>query len=134
MQMQKKFKNFYFVMAFVMVGTSGCVTPERVQEEVLQKSDRALCMEYMTSPTLNILDGERAREISRRRLDCWQYGNVAEERRKADADFNNSWPGKKPSQPQTYIQPTNNPNACIQDGGTVSCPYHSNTRSRPVFK
>jgi hypothetical protein len=48
-----------------------------------------------------------------------------------------------PVQPQQIIiqqqQPTGNPNACIQDGGSVFCPNHPNTRSttplyRPVFK
>jgi hypothetical protein len=50
---------------------------------------------------------------------------------------------RPPAQPQKIIiqqqQPMKNPNACIQDGGLVSCPNHPSTRSvtpiyRPVFK
>jgi hypothetical protein len=48
-----------------------------------------------------------------------------------------------PTQPQQIIiqqqQPISNPNACIQDGGSVFCPNHPSNRSttplyRPVFK
>lgn len=48
-----------------------------------------------------------------------------------------------PTQPQQIIiqqqQPVSNPNACIQDGGSVFCPNHPSNRSttplyRPVFK
>lgn len=65
----------------------GCASTEEVRQSLITKSDRALCMEYMTLPTLNLHQSARESEIKRRGIDCWQYGNVTEERRKADTYF-----------------------------------------------
>jgi hypothetical protein len=52
-------------------------------------SDRALCMKLMNYPR-HISKETWEREINRRHLDCWQYGNVAEEQAKANARLRNT--------------------------------------------
>lgn len=119
----------------------GCASSEEVIGNLRAKTDRALCMEYMTLPSANFYHSEREFVIRERRLDCWKYGNIAEERRRADAEFAKPLPSQREqvAPQQVIIQQQSNPNACIQDGGSVFCPNHPNTRSttplyRPVFK
>ena len=41
-------------------------------------------MKWMTSPDINRYKRARKAEINERGIDCWEYGNVAEEERKAN--------------------------------------------------
>ena len=86
----KKISTLMIVAVFV----SACSTPEedaaraaRNIEKYKDTSNRALCMSWMTSHSLNVHKKSKAMEISRRKIDCWDYGNVAEEQRKVRADF-----------------------------------------------
>ena len=101
-------------------------------------SDRALCMDWMTTYSRNIHQRHRKAEISRRKLDCWEYGNVAAEQRIAKCEFDNALAklakrtqincttGNTISAPQTVLRIPNNiprgiDNRCVQDGGTQMC-------------
>ena len=106
----------------------GCATPEESMNKMRAKSDYILCTEYMTLPTANIEHRYREQEISRRNINCNQYGDSAAERRKADAAFqeglrNLQGQNKAQGQPQSQQRPYN-PNACIQDGGPIYCPNY----------
>ena len=68
----------------------GCASPEEQQAYVRGISDRELCMSWMTSASMNQYQSARRGEIRRRNLDCWKFGNVADEQRKASADFQNT--------------------------------------------
>lgn len=66
----------------------GCVmSNQELKSTYANTSDRALCMKYMTSPSMNVHQGNRRREIARRGVDCWKYGNVAEEKAKAERRY-----------------------------------------------
>lgn len=82
-----RFKFLLCVAGAVLL--SGCVS-EQALVSIGQKSDRALCMDWMTKPDLNIYNSAREAEIRRRKLDCWAYGNVAEEKSKANAGVQKS--------------------------------------------
>lgn len=113
---------------------SACASPEEQKAYVTSLSDRELCMTYMTSPSMNQYQDARYAEIRQRRLDCWQYGNVAEEQSKAERRLSDSIrraSGESVGETTNTGQPTRqkaNPNACIQDGGGVYCPNHPKTR------
>ena len=60
---------------------------KKSMDKWMNKTDRALCMEWMTAPSLNIHQNSRQREIKRRGIDCWEYGDVDEEGRKSTQRF-----------------------------------------------
>lgn len=122
-----KFLSVFVLSAVVLL--QGCASQQEVLGNLRAKSDRQLCMEYMTLPSMNFYHSEREAVIRERRLDCWKFGNIAEERRKADAEFQRGLQGNRVVPQQVIIQQqNNNPNACIQDGGGIYCPNHPNTR------
>jgi hypothetical protein len=71
----------------VVVILAACASPEEKQAYVRATSDLELCMSWMTSAPMNQYQSARIDEIRRRGLDCRKYGNIAEEQRKARADF-----------------------------------------------
>ena len=82
--------KLFMTVLFSIIFLSGCVTTQERIEAASAASDRELCMEWMTSPSLNFSQPYREAEIKRRRLDCWQYGNVAEERERAERRLSES--------------------------------------------
>lgn len=82
-----RYMRTVFGVAIVALLVIGCASPAEQQAYVRRISDRELCMSWMTSAPLNQYQGARLGEIQRRGLDCRKYGNVAEEQRKARADF-----------------------------------------------
>lgn len=88
-------------------------------------SNRELCMQYMTLPSINVYHSAREQAIRERGIDCWKYGNITEERRKANAEFQKALqPQQRAIPQQIIIQQQSNPNACIQDGGGIYCPNY----------
>ena len=82
--------NLKFLLSIVvLVSISGCVS-EQALLNIAEKGDRALCMDWMTRPDMNMYNSAYEREIKKRKLDCWAYGNVAEEKRKANAEVQKS--------------------------------------------
>lgn len=124
-------KYLISVISLLLVGCAGSPihTSSMNQYEIMHVDDVALCRASIprsayTPSSVVIL------EVRRRQIDCKQL-----------------LPYEQPmvapvqqQQPQTIIiqqQAPNvmqNPNACIQDGGSISCPNHPNTRFRPVFR
>lgn len=66
------------------LGLTSCATPEELQANARGLDDRSLCMAWMTTHPMNQYQDARLHEIRRRGLDCNRFGNVAEERRKAN--------------------------------------------------
>ena len=83
-------KNTWLLYFVCPLFLGGCVTTQERIDAAASASDRQLCMEWMTSPSLNFSQPYREAEIKRRRLDCWQYGNVAEEQQKAERRLSES--------------------------------------------
>ena len=54
---------------------------------IKQKPTAQLCMDYMTYPSANIWQSERAAELAKRGADCNPYLGIAAARRDADRDF-----------------------------------------------
>ena len=103
----------------------GCASTEEINEVLSQKSNGALCLDYMNLPSVNPYHSYRELEMRRRGLDCWKYGDVAAARARADEAFTRIGQPQQQQQPQQIIiQQQVNPNACIQDGGGAYCPYY----------
>ncbi len=88
----------------------GCVSPAEQQAYVRRMGDQELCMSWMTAASVNQYQYARLGEIRRRSLNCWQYGNVANEQRKAEDRWNETLrciSGCSPQQVNTQ-QPTQN--------------------------
>lgn len=101
---------------------AGCATPEEQQAYVRKISDRELCMSWMTSASMNQYQSARIGEIRRRGLDCWKYGNVAEEQRKARADFQGVVNGLSGQQKTNRVQvPMGITNCTNQGAGVFTC-------------
>lgn len=81
--MKKYIKLIFFIaVAFL----SGCAHMGDFQSTPNNK----LCIDYMTKPSTNIWQSDRAAEISKRNLDCRPYIGVASQKRQADQDFEDS--------------------------------------------
>jgi hypothetical protein len=101
---------------------TGCATPEEQQAYVRKISDRELCMSWMTAASLNQYQSARIGEIRRRGLDCWKYGNVTEEQRKARADFQGVVNGLSGQQKTNRVQvPMGITNCTTQGAGVFMC-------------
>jgi hypothetical protein len=102
---------------------TGCASLEEQQAYVNSLSDQGLCMSWMTSASLNQYQDAREAEIRRRRLDCWKYGNVAAEQRRASEDFNSTVQratGQRPA--TTSLVPPLGLTRCESRGaGVVEC-------------
>jgi hypothetical protein len=84
----------------------GCASPAEQQAYVSRMGDQELCMSWMTSATMNQYQRAREGEVRRRGLNCYQYGNVAAERRKAENRLNEQIRCAAGCQPQrTIVQP-----------------------------
>lgn len=75
-----KFITGVFLLAGGMI-LSGC------GPKVSQRPTAQLCTEYMTLPSANIWQSERAAELARRGADCNPYIGIAAARREADRDL-----------------------------------------------
>lgn len=89
MQSEYSMKSLPIILLFT-ISLAGCVTTQERIDAASSASDRQLCMEWMTSPSLNFSQSYREAEIKRRGIDCWQYGNVAEERERAERRLSES--------------------------------------------
>ena len=76
-------QRYTFALIAVISGVilSSCGPP------INQQPTAQLCMGYMTYPSANVWQGERAAELARRGADCNPYLGVAAARRDADRDF-----------------------------------------------
>lgn len=72
------------LVLFVAVTLAGCASIEEQRAYVRSLDNQSLCMSWMTSHPMNQYQDARATEIRRRGVNCWQYGNVAEEQRRAN--------------------------------------------------
>ena len=72
---------------FIGLVLIGCASPQEQQSYARSLSDQELCMSWMTSAPMNQYQSARVAEINRRGLNCWKYGNVNEEQRRARTDF-----------------------------------------------
>ena len=54
------------------------------QRRFASKSDKGLCLAWMNYPSYNVNQNARKYEIKRRGIDCWDFGNVVEARKKAN--------------------------------------------------
>lgn len=69
---------------------AACESQQALQAHARSLNDRALCMSWMTRSNFNQYSPAMAAEIRSRGLDCWKYGNVAEEKRRAEAGLQQS--------------------------------------------
>jgi len=79
-------KKFILIIGTICV-LCGCASNEEILSGMRNQSDRELCMDYMTLPSMNFQHSHRAHVIKERRLDCWKFGNVNQERDNADERF-----------------------------------------------
>jgi hypothetical protein len=106
----------------MLVLMTGCATHEEQQAYVRKLSDRELCMSWMTSASLNQYQSARIGEIRRRGLDCWKFGNVAEEQRKARDNFQDVVNGLSGQQKSRSLQvPMGITNCTNQGAGVFTC-------------
>lgn len=87
-----------------------------------------LCMDYLTFPSYNINQNERANELARRGESCQGYAGVAQVRNQANAQFENSLRYmQQQSQPvqtsptRTYIMPNGKVTNCTTTGTVTNC-------------
>lgn len=76
-------KAVAFVLS-VLATLAGCASVAEQNAYARSLDDQQLCLSWMKSHPMNQYQGARAAEIRKRGLNCSQYGNVAEERRKAN--------------------------------------------------
>ncbi len=90
--MAKRTSNLGFLslVIFLALMIVACASPEEQQSYVRSLNDQQLCMSWMTSAPMNQYQSARQGEINRRGLNCWKYGNVTDEQRKARADFDSA--------------------------------------------
>ena len=62
----------------------GCASPAEQQAYVRSLGNQGLCMSWMTTGSMNQYKEALGGEVARRGVNCWQYGNVAEEQMKAN--------------------------------------------------
>jgi hypothetical protein len=88
----------------------GCASPAEQQAYVRRMGDQELCMSWMTNASMNQYQDARLGEIRRRGLNCWRYGNVADEQRKAEDRLNEALRCVSGCRPQPVInqQPAQN--------------------------
>lgn len=91
-----------------------CSATQSERNDMMRMSAQQLCMDYMTLPTVNRLQNDREEIIKLRKINCWQYGNVAAERRKADADFRDFRSIQPETKPRTKTQ-------CVKTGDVINC-------------
>lgn len=113
------------VYFFSIVATlTGCASLEEQRAYARSMDNQSLCMSWMTSHPMNQYQNARAAEIQRRGLNCWQYGNVADEQRKANRsllEIYNSGAGVKNSAPPANSAPQGFTNCVNRGAGVVEC-------------
>jgi hypothetical protein len=98
---------------------SGCASQQEMQVKFRAQSDGALCLGWMTAPSINIWQSEREAEIARRGLDCWKYGDVARARQAADDSFQRGL-NQMQQQAQPQVRPPIQTN-CYRSGAYTNC-------------
>ena len=89
-----KFLSIFFVTALL----HGCASQQEIDTALFHKSDRDLCMDYMTLPSFNPYHSDRERMIRVRGLNCSIYGDIRSLRERADNEFiRNAQPQRRPA-------------------------------------
>ena len=85
-------KNFFALAfsIFALVNLSGCMTAEEARAKYNSMPASKLCMDYLTYPSYNVWQEDRASAIARRSLDCTPYVAQARAKIQADAEFMNA--------------------------------------------
>lgn len=105
-----------------VLGSTGCASPEEQQAYVRGIGDRELCMSWMTSASMNQYQSARIGEIRRRGLDCWKFGNVADEKAKAESRLQSTVNGLSGQQKARPAQVPMGVTNCINRGaGVFAC-------------
>jgi len=99
-----KYSLKFLIICSISALLHGCASQQEIDSSLFQKSDRDLCMEYMTLPSMNFYHSDRERMISVRGLNCSIYGDFRTLREQADNDFIRN------AQPQRRQAPTNTSN------------------------
>lgn len=103
---------------------TGCATPPGGYRNT---PTARLCMDYLTLPSININQGERANELARRGEGCQGYGAAASARNQSNAQFQqNLQYMNQQSQPatpstRTYIAPNGKMMNCTTTGTVTNC-------------
>lgn len=122
MLLLRRLINLSVGAAVVVLSVAGCASPEEQQAYVRGINDQELCMSWMTSASMNQYQSARIDEIRRRGLNCWKYGDVAEEKRKARADFQGVVNGLSGQQRTNSTQvPMGVTNCTNQGAGVFMC-------------
>ncbi len=131
MRCQNRTMRLFASLLLVLLSIVGCASPEEQQAYVRGTSDRELCMSWMTAASMNQYQSARINEIRRRGLDCWKFGNIAEEQRRASAAFQGAVNGLSGQQrtgtvnaPMGFTNCTNQGAGvfvCTGPRGSVSC-------------
>jgi len=102
----------------------GCATPPGGYRNT---PTAQLCMDYLTLPSININQGERANELSRRGESCQGYGGAAAARNQSNAQFQQGLQNlNRQSQPatpttRTYVGPNGKMMNCTTTGTVTNC-------------
>lgn len=116
-------KNIFLVISAIAALT-GCASLEEQRAYARSMDNQSLCMSWMTSHPMNQYQNARAVEIQRRGLNCWQYGNVADEQRKANKsllEIYNSGAGVSNNAPAANTAPKGFTNCVNRGAGVVEC-------------
>lgn len=70
----------FIYLCVTAASIAGCATQEEISQMLANKTDAGLCVDWMTSPSINMYQPHREAEIKRRGLDCSKYGDVAASR------------------------------------------------------
>jgi len=106
------------LLCLIILLLSGCASKQEMQAKFRAQSDGALCLGWMTAPSINIWQSDREAEIASRGLDCWKYGDVARARQAADDSFQRGLNQMQQAQPQVRTPVQTN---CIRNGAYTNC-------------
>ena len=86
------------IVCLISAFLHGCASQQEIDSALFHKSDRDLCMDFMTLPSFNPYHSDRERMIRVRGLNCSIYGDMRSLREKADNDFiRNAQPQRRPT-------------------------------------
>ena len=109
-------KSTLLITLSAVVVLAGCATADTYRNTPSSK----LCVDYLTKPSININNGARAEELSRRGENCSGYTGMAQARRDADNAFVNSMRSlQQSSQPQQITTPVQT--QCYRNGAYTNC-------------
>ena len=110
-----------FVLILTVVILSSCTkSPEYYRNQ----SSMDLCVKYLSLPSLNIHQNDRAKELARRNENCSQYAGAAEAKRRSDEGFQRSLQSLSNTLNQPYnnaVQYRQGTHTYIMNGKQVTC-------------